>query len=511
MNIVTVEQMIEIERFADQNGLSYQVMMHNAGLGISDWIRDNLCLRKGVVGLIGSGNNGGDTLIALDDLTRHGFHCLAFLVKRRNHDPLIKQFESHGGQVIDLTKGQGLDVLKSALLPGAVILDGILGTGLKLPLRRDLDALMHRTSEVIRNAAGVCVVAVDCPSGIDCDTGEYSPQTLSANHTLTMAAVKQGLLKFPARSIVGEIHLIDIGIRALPPEIQGCLPKMIGREDVLQRLPERPQEAHKGTFGTVFVLAGSPAFTGAAFLAGSAAYRVGCGLVHMGVMQPVYQNLAGVMKEAIWTILPQSQQTFHLDDLSLCEKGLHQADALVIGPGWGINEENLVFLRGLLECMPEGLPALFDADGLKLLAKMKNWWDKIPETSILTPHPGEMRLMSGLSVEEIQSNRWQTAKAFAKQWGSILVLKGACTVIAGPSGDLFVNPHTTTALSTAGTGDVLSGMIAGYLAQGCSGIQASVLGVWQHALAARKAAHPQQLAEARVIAGDLLEKIGQPD
>ncbi len=483
MRIVSVEEIQAIEKSADAGGLSYERMMRNAGKGVADWVSTKANIQHGVIGLVGSGNNGGDTLIALTELAQRGARTLAFVTKAREGDPLIDDYIQAGGDVVDISQGESLDVLEGALRPGVVLLDGILGTGLKLPIRGKLQDVMASVHHMMINQPGVLRIAVDCPSGVDCDSGEASEVTLPAEDTLCMAAMKQGLLKHPARALAGELHLIDIGLDEISKHISKELPRMITQEYVLLNLPKRPSSGHKGTFGTCLIVAGSDPFTGAAFLAGKGAYRAGCGLVHIGTLPTVKISLAGQLIEAVWTVLPVIDGSYDPEGVLSLQTPIEKADSLVVGPGWGLSDHNEAFLGELLPALPEDLPTLFDADGLKLLSNIEHWWELLPKNTILTPHPGEMSILSGLEVSDIQSDRWHIAQEYAQKWGLILVLKGAETVIAQPNGDIFVNPISDSALATAGSGDVLAGVIGGLLAQGLSPEKAAVSGVWLHAQA----------------------------
>ncbi len=246
------------------------------------------------------------------------------------------------------------------------MLDGILGTGFKLPLKGKLSEVMGSIHALVNQCRGLQIIAVDCPSGVDCDTGEADENTLPADHTLTMAAVKQGLLHHPARAYCGEFHLIDIGIGAVSDYIDSPLPIMTDIDWIQSHLPERPETAHKGTFGTCLVLAGSKAFTGAAYLAGKGAYRAGCGLVNVATLNIVRRCLAGELVEAVWTVLPKHQQGYDPKGAEILIHTFSSANSLVIGPGWGINATNLEFLPQLLKVIPKEMPTLVDADGLKI-------------------------------------------------------------------------------------------------------------------------------------------------
>lgn len=511
MKIVSVDQMIAIEKAANQSGIPYERMMDSAGTGVANWVLHTLDCRAGVVGLVGSGNNGGDTLIALTRLAQKGFRTFAYLVRPRVDDPLLSRYEVFGGSVVDLTSIQNMANLEAALVPGAILLDGMLGTGFHLPLRGELLEVMRGVQRVVANCPGIRVIAVDCPSGVDCDTGEASEVCLKASDTLTMAAVKQGLLKVPARGFAGEIHGVDIGIGEIDTYLDAPVPTMISSELACESLPDRPESGHKGTFGTALIVAGSRSYTGAAFLTGKAAYLAGCGLVHMAAVPAVQQSLAGRLVEAVWTSLPEEEGAFSPEGVEILSDSLPKADVLAMGPGWGLQPSNKNFLAAALAKLgphkPE-LPCVMDADGLKLLAEIPDWWQKLPMQTILTPHPGEMSILTGLPIAEIQAKRWEITRQYAVKWKVTLVLKGACTVIGTPEGNLFINPISDSALGTAGSGDVLTGVIAGLLAQGLSTNDAAILGVWLHGRAGQLA-HARLGGPESVTALSILEAIPQ--
>jgi NAD(P)H-hydrate epimerase len=508
MKIVTVEQIQAIEKSADAGGYSYQRMMENAGRGVATWVMKNVNTQIGVIGLVGSGNNGGDTLIALSSLAQAGIRTLGFLVKSRADDSMMEAYLDLGGSLIDISQGERLEVFKAALIPGVVILDGILGTGIRLPVRGKLHEVMGKICDCIKNRPDARIIAVDCPSGVDCNTGEVSDVTFPVDVTLCMAAIKQGLLMQPARSFVGDLHLIDIGLKEISQYIPDPLPEMIDHDYVRRHLPQRSSAGHKGTFGTCLVIAGTAAYTGAAFLTGKAAYRAGCGLVNIATLRQVQQSLSGHLIEAVWTILPDLNGGYDPEGANGLSESLTGADALILGPGWGIRDQNKKFLENLLVKIPKDLPTVIDADALKLLSRLDHWWESLPQQAILTPHPGEMAILTGLPVSEIQSNRWAIAQQFAKKWGLNLILKGAVSVVAIKDSPVFVNPVSDSSLATAGSGDVLCGVIGGLLAQGITPAQAAILGTWLHGQAgifARKSAG----TDRSVTAMDILNEVGK--
>lgn len=530
MKLVTVSQMQAIEQEADASGLTYGQMMENAGQGLADILLDLYGKDSGVevVGLVGPGNNGGDTLVAMSTLAAEGWKASAYLVKRKKDD-LVKRFLEAGGEV--LSKENPFEQLAQAVGTSDVFLDGIFGTGLKLPLKKDVAEVLSEVNDVLDGLdEPPLIVAVDCPSGMDTDTGEVADETIPADLTVTMAAVKQGMLKLPAFEYVGDLEVVDIGLPEDLAALQDPKTEVADEVSIAGLLPERPLTAHKGTFGTALIAAGSVNYTGAAVLAGEAAYRVGAGLVQLAVPGPIHAALAGRFPEATWVLLPHEQGVISRDASEVLAKNLEHATALLIGPGFGMEDTTREFIENLLKGKVSGKKAttrigfvhqesekkeeknsqlphmIFDADGLKLLAKVPDWQKLLPAPAILTPHPGEMEVLTGLTKEEIQSNRQEIASRYAKEWGHVVVLKGAFTVVASPEGRVTIIPVASPALARAGTGDVLAGLIVGLRAQGLEAFDAAVAGAWIHAQAGLYAADDLGTT-ASVLAGDVLDSV----
>ena len=527
MKRVSVAQMKALESQADAGGLSYDQMMANAGLALAQVVHRRYFRRpsRSVLGLVGSGNNGGDCLIALRHLAEWGWQTQAYLLKARaGEDAPLTDYRKAGGQVLGVDDDHDLEKLKQQALQADLMLDGVLGTGVKLPLKGEIQRALAALN-VLRDLPPV--VAVDCPSGADCDSGKAAKECLRAELTVCMAAVKAGLLKQPALGLAGEICTVEIGLGDDLPAWAGADVEVMDACTAAENLPERPADSHKGTYGTCLIAAGSVNYCGAALLAARAAYRMGTGLVRVGVPGAIYDTLAGQLAEATWLILPHTNGVINSEGAKVVWKNLDRVNALLIGPGWGLENETKEFLEDLLNLqkgkgnasslgfVPEEhelinasmkLPALvIDADGLKLLAQIENWQDKI-QTAVLTPHPGEMAVMSGLSIAEIQADREAIAREYAQRWGHVLVLKGAMTVVASPAGEVAIIPTATSALATAGTGDVLAGMITGLIAQGLEPYTAAKTAAWLHARAGIKAAR-QLGSEASVMAGDVIAQL----
>jgi ADP-dependent NAD(P)H-hydrate dehydratase / NAD(P)H-hydrate epimerase len=505
MKLVTVSQMIAIEKEADASGLSYAEMMQNAGTGLAKLVHQigDEHNWHTVTGIVGSGNNGGDTLVALTWLAQEGWWTRAYLVKRNVDDDLVKTYISSGGEICEFANDPNFATLRLFLNESNVLLDGLLGTGIKLPLKKDAAQVLEQINIIINEMnPPPFVVAVDCPSGVDCDSGDAADKTIPADLTITMAAVKHGLLKLPAFELIGELQMVDIGL----PE--GALDKtkidVADDELVAGLLPERTPASHKGTFGTAFVIAGSTSYTGAALLAGKAAYRAGAGLVTMAVPEPLHVALSGHLPEATWVLLPHENGFISESASEVVLNNLNRATAILIGPGLGSSKSTKSFIENIISSIK--IPMVIDADGLRHISQIEDWHKKISGVAVLTPHPGEMSALTGLSKEEIQNNREEVASRYAKERGHVLVLKGAFTLIASPDGRMTIIPVATAALAHAGTGDVLAGLIVGLRAQGLDAYDAAVSGGYIHAQAGLLAADVLGTTVS-VMASDVLNSI----
>ncbi|MBN2257466.1 MAG: NAD(P)H-hydrate dehydratase [Anaerolineaceae bacterium] len=509
MKIVSVEEMKSIEADADAHGLSYAALMRNAGEGIGKWVHAHHYSERNpvVLGLVGSGNNGGDTLVALTYLLANGWQASVFLVRgRQADDVLLSDFLKAGGKLIQSEEDPEYSQLSATLLAASVLLDGILGTGMHLPLDPSIGQVLKFISTKLSSLTQrPQIIAVDCPSGVDCDSGEVATETLHADHTLTLAAAKPGLLTFPAFKFVGILSSIDIGLSDTEGMLGSVRRQVIDEAFLSRALPEREMDAHKGDFGTALLVVGSEQYTGAALLAGRAAYRVGAGVVNLGVVEQVRAAIAGQLPEATWIVLPDHYGYLANEAAEFLYSVIQRADVLLIGCGWGMQETTMQFLRALLSSTPDNLPPLVvDADGLKMLMRIAGWQSQLPQGSVLTPHPGEMAVLTGMTVDEVQADRFELAEHYAHAWNQVVVLKGALTIIAGPNGQTGLIPMATPALARAGTGDVLAGMIAGLMAQGVDAYQASCSAAYLHGMAGMAAAQLMGNT-ASVLANDIID------
>ena len=507
MKLVTVTQMRSIEKEADAKGVSYAALMENAGRGFAELVHV-LGQENGwdeVTALVGSGNNGGDALVALEWLAQAGWRTHAYLVNRKKDDELIARYLSAGGELYEAAVDDNDETLNAFLNESDVLVDGLLGTGIKLPLKKEAAHVLEDANLILSQMdVPAFVVAVDCPSGVDCDSGDAADETIPADLTITMAAAKQGLLKLPAFEFVGELQVVEIGLPERLDSWDSIQTEAADWDMVAALLPERTLASHKGTFGTAFVVAGSSSYTGAAMLAGTAAYRIGAGLVTMAVPEPLHPILAGHLPEAIWVPLPHENGFISGAASDDVLQNMERVTAFLVGPGLGDKISTRSFINNLIPAIK--IPMVVDADGLRHLSQITDWHKKLFAPAVLTPHPGEMSALTGLSKEEVQFNREVIAMKYAREWGCVVVLKGAFTVIASPDGRSTVIPVATPALAKAGTGDVLAGLIVGLCAQGVNAYDAAVAGAFIHAQAGLFAAQAMGTT-ASVLAGDVLDSV----
>jgi NAD(P)H-hydrate epimerase len=511
--LVTVAEMAALEKRADAVGHSYATMMEIAGQAVASFLckhhRQTL-----VIVLAGPGNNGGDGLVCARHLHEAGVAVRLYLWKRST-DP-EHDYENHYQklQALGVVTAHADNDPEFATLtrwldeaPAYTLVDALLGTGNNRPIAGQLAALLDRVTAWRRetmNGHHSTVVAVDCPSGLYADSGEIDPHALPADNTITFAYAKVGHYKFPGAAACGRLQVVDIGIDpALAADVQTFV---LDEATMRAWLPVRSNNSHKGSFGKAMLAVGSHNFPGAAFLSCSAAGRVGAGLVTGAVTEAVWSVVAGKLPEPTWVPLPTGAG----DERGVIAEAAAPVllDALagydVLAMGCGLNKKptTVRFVRRLLESA-EKLPAtLIDADGLNCLAQLENWPDLLPPDTVLTPHAAELGRLCGLSVQEVVARRWELAREKAAAWQAIVLAKGPYTVIAHPDGRLAVLPIATPALATAGTGDVLSGTIAGLLAQGLDPFAAACTGAWLHGQAGLRCA--AEIGNAGVVASDLL-------
>ena len=518
VKLVTVAEMQAIERAADAGGHSYAAMMETAGRAVAGAITERFGDAKSrVLVLVGPGNNGGDGLVCARHLHQEGIDVRVYLWKRSVD--AADDYEQHFAKLMDLDVDSchaeidtDFSILDFWLDEADILIDSLLGTGANRPIEGQLAALLDRVAARLDREERPTVVAVDSPSGLNCDTGSIDPYALSADLTVTFAYAKHGHFIFPGAAHVGELIVADIGTS---PDLGADVSTFVLTEDsVIQWLPERNPYSHKGTFGKVLLAVGSVAYPGAAYLSCAAAGRAGAGLVTGAIPEPVWTVVATKLSEPTWLPLAtgygDAAGAFGEAALVQLEKALSSYDAFVLGCGLGQKATTQRFVERLLDEISHDISSpttVIDADGLNCLALEHNWQRLLPPQVILTPHPAEMARLCNLGVQEVVAQRWDLARRKAAEWNAVILLKGPYTVIADPNGLLAVLPVATPALATAGTGDVLAGTIGGLLAQHVTPFGAACLGAWLHAKAGEQCA--VDLGLAGTIASDLLERLPQ--
>jgi NAD(P)H-hydrate epimerase len=507
MRLVTVTEM----QAAEQNAsVPAPQLMENAGLAVAQeaWLLLGELAERRILVLCGPGNNGGDGLVAARHLKDWGADVAVALLGPRGDDPNLQQLIERETRLITLTEGGAWERLDEALGGAELVIDALLGTGRARPIEGDLATLLDRVRDARDRRLPPRLLAVDLPTGVDADTGAVDRHTVAADHTVTFQWSKIGLHVLPGAGYTGRVEVVDIGI---PPAALGQgvpTTELMTDRWARELLPERPRDAHKGTFGSALVVAGSTNYVGAAYLACMGAYRAGAGIVTLACARSIYPILAGKLTEATFEPLDDhegllSAQVAHDVHRALSERG-HRA--LLIGPGMGQGGYPQAFLKALLPMLSEaddGLSALvLDADGLNNLSRIEKWPGLLRVRTVITPHPGELSRLCGLPVAAIQADRLGTARRYAAEWNVTLVLKGANTMISSPDGAVRVSPFANPALASGGTGDVLAGVIAGLVAQRASPFDAASLGVYLHGLAAEHVR--SDLGTAGAVAGDLL-------
>jgi len=484
MKVATAELMRKLDQKAiSEFGIPGMVLMENAARGVVNTLfrsfPDLLTSRVGI--LVGRGNNGGDGLAVARYLVNRGVPCRIFLFTAQ------EELKGDAAANLEILKRMGIaiqEVLnlreweeqKPLVGSADLLLDGIFGTGLK----GNVEGFFREIIESV-NFLKKPVVAIDIPSGLDADSGQVLGSCIQARITVTFGLAKRGLFVQPGAQAAGRVVIVDISLPGPAVEGEKIQDHLLEGVDLLPFLLPRKPDAHKGHFGHLFVLAGSPGKTGAAALVSQAALRVGTGLITLGIPESLNSILEEKLTEVMTEPLPETHEKTLASSaqqkiLELCSR----KTTLAMGPGLSLNGETTRLVQQLVRKCP--LPAVIDADALTALAGKTEILRKSEKELILTPHPGEMARLSGSSVEEVQKNRIEVARSFAEEYGVILILKGNRSLVAGAGGEVFINPTGNPGMASGGMGDVLTGMIAGFRAQGFSALEAAKLGVYLHGL-----------------------------
>lgn len=478
-------------------------LMERAAAGIHAALQQHFShlAQRAILVLCGGGNNGGDGLAVARRLHEQGHRPIVFLLADIAHlSPDARtqydRFLAAGGRLEIMTSDEQLGERVSVALAGArvyppLLVDALLGTGSR-GAPRDLLAAGVNLIGGLRAEYDAEVLAIDLPTGIDADTGHITGEAVEADLTVTLARAKVGFLFYPARSAIGQIRVVDIGIPRSVEEDVGLPFNLMTREEAALLLPLRAPDAHKSKVGRLLVIGGSPGLTGAPSMASLAAVRTGSGLVTAAIPAGLNSPLEAKLTEVMTLPCPENASgglALAARETILAREKL--TDVWALGPGMGRDPETMTLALRLIERLPGKM--VVDADGLFALAGQRWQRPAGAPPPVLTPHPGEMARLTETDVERIAASPVETAQRYASERGCILVLKGAPTVVAAPGGEVWINPTGTAALATGGSGDVLTGIIASLLGQGLAPLDAARLGVFVHGWAGERVVAEQGL------------------
>lgn len=506
MRIVTSEQMRTLDSLAESKyRIPSLLLMENAGLSVFLAVEEavGVVAGKRVVVLAGPGNNGGDGYV----VARHMANAGAAVSIASYADPAKYRPDSRANY--DIAQSMGLEIidkplgstLEGLLFRADVVVDALLGTGSSGAPRPPIAEVVGAV-----NKHYAFVVSVDIPSGIDADTGAVESDAVYADLTVTFALPKIGLLVYPGAKHAGEVAIADISIPAAELESTPCAAYVLDAEYAAARMPCRATDAHKGTFGHLGLIAGSVGMTGAAVLSANGASVMGTGLVSVAIPESLNNILEAKLTEIMTRpIRETSAHCFGMDSLTDVKEFLRGKSAVVFGPGLGRHDDTVKFVLELLPTVET--PMLLDADALYAISTDLSILKRLKAPAVITPHPGEMARLVNTETAAVQIDRLKTASSFAAQHGVVVVLKGAGTIVAAPSGENYINTSGCAGMAKGGVGDVLSGMIGGLLAQGLNGFDAAAAGVYIHGLAGEIA--EKSRGSASTAACDIVDSIGE--
>ncbi|MDE2058427.1 MAG: NAD(P)H-hydrate dehydratase [candidate division NC10 bacterium] len=507
MSVVTASQMRELDRRAtEEYGIPSLLLMENAGLqAVLELERAFPRLTQcRVVIVCGKGNNGGDGFVAARHLFNRGIAVEVVLLAQPTEikgdaGTNLEIIHKLGVPIHEVTTSQGLDASRWLVERADVVVDAILGTGIMGPAK----GLFGEAIELL-NRSGRPIVALDIPSGLNSDEGIiYGPST-NAVLTVTFGLPKRGLILYPAASCAGRSVTVDIGLPRQLVTDPLLDVSLVQAEDLVSALPRRDPNAHKGTYGHALVLAGSPGKTGAAAMCALSVLRIGAGLVTLALPESLNDAMEAKLTEVMTEPLPETRERTVAHAALERVLDLMQGKRVVaIGPGLSTHPETAELVRAVVNTARTQI--VVDADGINALGPNLEMLRDVSLPPILTPHPGELARLLGIDRDEVVRHRIPIAQKVAESFGVHLVLKGARTLIASPDGRVAINMTGNPGMATGGTGDVLTGLIAGLLAQGVSAGLAAKTAVYLHGLAGDLAA--EAVGQEAMVASDLMAQI----
>jgi ADP-dependent NAD(P)H-hydrate dehydratase / NAD(P)H-hydrate epimerase len=504
--IVTAKKMQAIDQKAiDGFGIPGITLMENAGVGVIRELQERFpdLSHKKIFIFCGKGNNGGDGFVIARHLFNLGSEIRVLLAGKLSDlnggaDTNANSARNIGVQ-IDEINSNNLDLHDHKLRHCDMVIDAVFGTGLNKPASGFIKKVIEKINQ--SKSAGKFVVSVDINSGVDSDSGQLMGPHVKSNLTLALAHWKQSHFLHPAAGVMGEVRLIDIGVPVKACEDQNIQVHQSEYEDIKSYFQKRDPNSHKGSYGHVLVIAGSRGKGGAAGLTALAVLRSGAGLCTLALPSSIQKSFEVHPMEVMTFPLPETASgTLSLKAKESILDLLEGKSVVAIGPGISTNAETVSLIGELLPYIK--CPMVLDADALNALSHHNNWLKQLPPETVLTPHPKEMSRLTGVSTEEIQKNRISTTSKFSNEHSLNLILKGSPSLIGLDDGSVVINPTGNAGMATGGTGDILTGIIAGLLAQGLSASQASIAGTYIHGQSGDHFAKSE--SQTTLIAGDLL-------
>ncbi len=515
MTIVTPEQMKYLEAESDRNGNTYEMLMEKAGEHLAEKIISIINIEKNkdknqlfdITFICGNGNNAGDCFVAARYLKQHGIDSAVALLCGEPKTEIAKLNFSRMNQIeiisdknilIDrISKYKQFDEVLSC--PRQIIVDGAFGTGFHGELPEAVRDIFNTCSECD------IVIAVDVPSGGDCRNGKVSDGTLKADYTITFGFEKFGMTQYPLKEYCGEICVADIGIPIEYTDNFKYKIKIMCDSCLKNIIPRKKPDSHKGNFGRLLIVCGSEKMPGACIMAAEAAARSGVGLLQIAAVKSITPVITNRLPEAMLEPLKADEDGFiSSHNFETIMRAAEKASAVLIGCGIGVTDGTKELVKNLLKNL--NCPIILDADGINCISDSIDIIRQTKSSIILTPHPAEMGRLCGKSTAEVQSDRLGTAMNFSNEYNAVVVLKGAGTVIAEKN-NIYVNQTGNPGMGKGGSGDVLSGIIASFAAQGISKVDSAVLGTFVHGAAGDLAASKKSMQS--MIATDIIGELGE--
>lgn len=504
MRVVTAEQMRQVEKNALAYDLTYARLMENAGSAAAAFIRRILSSEgRNCIIFCGKGNNGGDGYVTARKLHEQGAHVIVVLSEEKPQgleaSAMLSMLDVL--KVPVLSMAQHAEQIKEYTQHADIVVDAIYGIG----FHGSLSPLVKQSCDYINNSIAA-VVALDLPSGVEADTGRVAAGAVMADFTVAFDSLKPLHIYPSSLTYCGHVEALSIGI---PAEAYKGIPSLFQSIDealVWRTIPLRDPESHKGTYGKVLSLCGSPPYRGAAVLSTLAALRTGAGICCIAAIDSVCTAVVHQVPEATLLPLPETEGLVDVTQAKpLLAPHLSDSQSILFGCGSGDNKATKALLEYLLTVSTA--PMVLDADAINLLANNLDLLHTASAPIVLTPHPGEMARLCHCSVAEVQKNRHLVALEFARKYKVYVVLKGHETLVATPQGQVFRNHTGNPGLAKGGSGDILAGMIASLIAQGISPVYAALCGVWLHGKAADRCA--KRLSQYSMLPSDILTDLGQ--